>query len=186
MNDCFLQPEQPIRGLPDATIGDFWVWAYSDLVSNTVRPIFAEFLVGRCLGVLNCPRKEWDHVDLCYGGKKIEVKSSAYVQTWAQTRPSTIVFDISSKRSPWIAELNQYGLPGRSADCYVFCLHTDMQRACQSVADVSHWEFFVLSAETINRHFGMQKRVRLSRLKTFCSPVTYGQLKQMVDAVLAG
>jgi hypothetical protein len=29
-----------------ATVGDFWSWAYSDLLSSTDRAVFAEFVVG--------------------------------------------------------------------------------------------------------------------------------------------
>jgi hypothetical protein len=37
------QDEIPLLG---ATVGDFWSWAYSDLLSNTDRAVFAEFVVG--------------------------------------------------------------------------------------------------------------------------------------------
>ncbi len=63
----------------------------SDLLSNRNRSIFAEFLVGAALGVLDKPRVEWDAFDLIYQGKKIEVKSSAYLQSWQQNSPSRIV-----------------------------------------------------------------------------------------------
>jgi hypothetical protein len=46
------------------TIGDFWSWAHSDVMSNTNRSIFAEFLVVSALGLLDTPRIEWDAVDL--------------------------------------------------------------------------------------------------------------------------
>lgn len=61
-----LKAEEPIPGLNGVTVGDFWSWAYSDLQSNTIRPLFAEYLVGRCLGALTQPRVEWDYVDFIY------------------------------------------------------------------------------------------------------------------------
>src|ERR1035437_7414116 len=45
---------------------DFWRWAFSDLVSNEVRGIFAEFIVGHALGALNESRTSWDAWDLTY------------------------------------------------------------------------------------------------------------------------
>ena len=65
------------------SIGDFWSWAYSDLFSNTVRPMFAEYLVGHALGVLDRPRVEWIAYDFL-NGKKIELKSSGYLQSEPQ------------------------------------------------------------------------------------------------------
>ena len=75
------QDEIPVLG---ATVGDFWAWAYSDILNNVDRAVFAEFVVGMALGVTDAPRVEWDDVDLRYRGKNIEVKSAAYVQSWHQ------------------------------------------------------------------------------------------------------
>jgi hypothetical protein len=77
----FLGSEEPI-GDTGRVVGDFWAWAFSDLVANTTRSAFAEFLVGHALGVLDRPRVSWDAVDLRYGEHKIEVKAAGLVQTW--------------------------------------------------------------------------------------------------------
>ncbi|MCL4850734.1 MAG: hypothetical protein KJZ78_05055 [Bryobacteraceae bacterium] len=181
-----LTPNEQLPGLEGVTIGDFWSWAYSDLMSNTVRPLFAEFLVGKCLGLVDKPRKEWDHVDFLYGGKKVEVKSSAYVQTWIQTTASVIMFDIAAKARPWLAETNSYGPSGRSADCYVLCVHTDVDRSTCQVIDTGRWDFYVLPSDVIARTFGSQKSVRLSRIQRLCSPVKYSGLKHAINVVLFG
>jgi hypothetical protein len=179
-----MKAEEEIRGLAGATVGDFWSWAYSDLVSNTIRPLFAEYLVGRCLGVVSEPRVEWDHVDFVYAGKKIEVKSSGYVQTWKQRDVSVISFDISSKKRPWIAESNTYGEAGRCADCYVFCVHAELDAANCCVTDTGQWEFYALPCSTIATAFGSQSTTRLSRIRKLCSAVAYEELKSAIDAVL--
>jgi hypothetical protein len=67
-------------------------------MSNRNRSVFAEFLVGSMLGVIDEPRREWDAVDLHFRKKKIEVKSAAYVQSWKQNSPSIIQFDIGMKK----------------------------------------------------------------------------------------
>jgi hypothetical protein len=59
--------------------------AYSDILTNTSRGIFAEFLVAKALGVVEGVRPTgWNDFDLSYDGWKIEVKASAYVQSWHQ------------------------------------------------------------------------------------------------------
>ncbi|MDM5312633.1 hypothetical protein [Peribacillus frigoritolerans] len=78
-NDKPLKSETPILGT-DQTILDFWQWGFSKILTNNLRGIFAEFLIGTALGCLNQLRVEWDAYDLVYKGMKIEVKSSAYIQ----------------------------------------------------------------------------------------------------------
>ena len=46
-----ITPGEKIPGLGGSTVGDFWAWAYSDVLENTARGIFAEFLVGSALGI---------------------------------------------------------------------------------------------------------------------------------------
>ena len=98
-----LSVQQTIAGLNGLTLGDFWSWAYSDVLNNRNRSILAEFLVASALGVIDRPRVEWDAVDLCYRGKGIEVKSAAYLQSWKQEHLSAIRYDIAKKLG-WDAE----------------------------------------------------------------------------------
>ena len=85
----FLCPEHLLPGLGGHKIGDFWQWAYSDLLSNRNRSVLVEYFVGVALGVVEKPRVEWDAVDLRYRGFSIEVKSSAYCQSWPQKKTFT-------------------------------------------------------------------------------------------------
>src|SRR5208337_3009284 len=72
----------------------FWRWIGSDLVSNSMRGVLAEYLGARALGLyVDGIRSEWDACDLVMpGGLKIEVKSAAYIQTWPQKELSKISF----------------------------------------------------------------------------------------------
>lgn len=45
----YLDSQTPVFSSGDLTVGDFWRWAYSDILSNRNRGIFAEFLVGAAL-----------------------------------------------------------------------------------------------------------------------------------------
>lgn len=184
MNGQKLAPDYPILGLPDCTVSDFWSWAYSDILSNRNRSIFAEFLVAHALGVTNRLRVEWDAVDLTYKGKGIEVKSAGYVQSWAQTKPSLIVFDIGKKRS-WDAGTNTYSKgPVRASDCYVFCLHDEKDKDKANVLNIATWRFFVIRTEEIGKVFGDQKTVSLSSIKTLTDEVDCSGLKEKIDEIL--
>ncbi|MGY1884159.1 hypothetical protein ACI799_02490 [Blastococcus sp. SYSU DS0753] len=64
----------------------------SDLRSNTVRSMLAEYL-SRALGATHRPRIEWHAYDVVTSdGLRLEVKSSAYLQAWEQSRLSTVTF----------------------------------------------------------------------------------------------
>ena len=131
-----LSPETKIPELGGATVGDFWTWAYSDVLINTTRGVFAEFLVGTALGVVGGIRSAWDSFDLLYEGAGIEVKSSAYVQSWPQDRPSGISWGIE-ERFPFDEDTNAWGEERkRSAECYVFCLYAGTERDAAEVLDV--------------------------------------------------
>lgn len=72
----------------------------SDLRTNNVRGYVAEFLVAQAVGA-DAARVEWDPWDVAApDGTRIEVKSSGYLQAWAQTRLS--VSDIPSCPGPWV------------------------------------------------------------------------------------
>ena len=91
-----LEPDTPIPGVVGGqTVGDFWAWAFSNILTNITRGLFAEFLVGTALGAVEGKRTEWDSYDLSYGDAHIEVKSSAYLQSWEQDKPSNIGWSIS-------------------------------------------------------------------------------------------
>ena len=179
-----FSPTEPIPGLPGRNIGHFWSWAYSNLQENTVRPAFAEFMVGALLGVASDGRKVWDGVDLRYGDHSIEVKSSAYVQAWQQRQPSRIQFDIARKLA-WDHDSNTtVEEPVRPADCYVFCLHREKDEDKANPLDVSSWCFWVLSTARINEVFGGQQSVVLSRIEALTDPVTAADLRRTVHEVL--
>jgi hypothetical protein len=185
MNARRLAPDAEIPNLQGATIGDFWAWAYSDILLNTTRGVFAEFVVGSALGVVGGIRSPWDSFDLLYRESGIEVKSSAYVQSWPQETPSAISWGIE-ERFAYDTATDTWGEEQvRSAKCYVFCLYTETDREASDVLDLDQWEFYVLSTELINRELGTQKRVGLGRIKRMTDPVRYAQLMETVDLTLA-
>ncbi|MCZ2153399.1 MAG: hypothetical protein LC114_05790 [Bryobacterales bacterium] len=178
-----LVDHTPIPGLDGCTVGDFWRWAYSDILSNRNRSIFAEYIVGVALGVVDKPRVEWDAADLCYEGFKIEVKSSADCQSWHQEKPSTIQFSIR-KAVFWNPATGRYeGEPTRCADVYVFCHYPERDKTKTNVLDVPAWDFYVVSTATLNQDFGEAKSLSLAVVKRVAVLCKFEGLKATVDQV---
>src|SRR6185503_6263992 len=95
------------------------------------------------LGIKNTVRSEWDEVDLRYREHAIEVKTSAYLQSWPQSAPSKIIFDIA-KKNGWSAETNRFrGEKLRSADIYVFCLLTEQDLTKIDPTNLDQWQFYI-------------------------------------------
>lgn len=179
-----LNPGCPIPGMANLSLADFWSWAYSDVLSNANRAVFAEFMVGAALGVLKTPRVAWDAVDFRYRGFGVEVKSSAYVQSWPQTDLSRIVFDIGKKRA-WDAATNTSSeVPVRASDLYIFCLYPERNRGQGNVLDTGAWEFYVVGTKTVEREFREQKTVGLARIRKMSPAVSYTRLRSAVDSDL--
>lgn len=150
----------------------FSTWAASAILGNTLRGVFAEYLVARAVGDTSEVRIEWDAVDVITPSKiKIEVKSAAYIQEWKQKRPSVITFDIARKL--WFdSSTGQYAqVPSRLADVYVFALFTwaedleDKSAAQAAILDTRHWQFGVLATSVIDATLNTQRTIRLEPLK---------------------
>jgi len=145
----------------------FWRWSASDLLSNATRGILAEYIVTHALkadpvGV----RDEWAAFDLLTDdGIKVEVKSSAYIQSWHETQLSSVVFGIG-KTKAWDPVTNcQSKMASRQADVYVFALFAHKDKQTADPLDVSQWEFYVLPTSTLNEQFGNQRSIGLPTLK---------------------
>lgn len=143
----------------------FWRWSASDLTSNAMRGALAEYIVACDLGVADGLRVEWDAFDLVTrGGIKVEVKSAAYLQSWKQSAPSRICFDIRPTYG-WDAATNTTGAERRrQADVYVFCLLAHLDKATLDPMDLGHWEFYVLPSRALDEKVPNQKTISLSGL----------------------
>ena len=98
-------------------------------------------------------------------GTRIEVKSSAYLQSWQQDKHSATRFDIGQKKS-WDAESNKSLKDAtRPADVYVFCLFAVTDKTTANPLDESQWKFLVCPSDFLNREFGQQKTVGLASLE---------------------
>ena len=162
-------------------------WALGTLVETRNRGLFAEWLVGTALGVVEQERLEWDQADLRYQDRLIEVKASGRGQVWPQNKPSTPTFDIKQRSRSWNAQTNtieEFDQPRRVADLYVFCLHQSYPATNSNVADPNEWKFWVVSTETIDAELGDQKTIGLSRLGQLADPVSWGELAKKVENIV--
>lgn len=148
------------------TVKDFWSWAFSDLINNTQRGVMAEFLVYSSLNSENpkCTqvRTDWLPFDVTSpSGRRIEVKSAAYLQSWTTDFPSQIQYDIAPKLA-WDGK--SYAAEAkRNCDLFVFCLYTALTRD-KSILDLDYWEFYVLPTSVLNDRIPNQKTISLSSL----------------------
>jgi hypothetical protein len=181
-----LDPDEKFIGC-DACLRDFWAWAFSDVLANITRAALAEFIVGYALNATNGVRKEWDTFDHEYRNKKIEVKAAGLTQRFEMGKKrSSPSFKI--KKSLPIGWRQPSARPGevpiRSADCYVFCVHTETDSCTANPLDMSSWRFLVIPTEKINEIFGDQKTVVLSVLEKHCAKTNYNGLKAAVNACI--
>ena len=149
-------------------------------MGNTLRGILAEYIVAVALGADQGVREEWDAFDIttpeCL---KIEVKSSAYLQSWDQKQPSRIIFDIEPKQA-WQSN-NTRGEAKRHADIYVFCLFAHQKRETANPLNLDQWEFYIAPSHDLDVKLGLQKKISLGALKKFCgNAISYGHLAESI------
>jgi hypothetical protein len=166
------------------TLNEFWRWAGSDLVDNTFRGWLAEFIVASALGLTEGIRDSWGVHDLIMTSPKltIQVKCSAYLQSWLQGKYSDISFDIKPKRAWNPATGKLEGPPKRHSDIYIFCIHQHKDKHSVDPMDLDQWVFYVLRTQTLDEKFPEQKKLPLSSLLAL-QPLkaNYQTLKPQID-----
>lgn len=154
-------------------------------MENVQRALYAEYLVACALGLDSEVRIGWRSYDLRYGEKRIEVKASAYVQSWRTTKPSSITFGVA-KRLEMNDETSAFGsLRGRYADTWVFALFKPQAHPAGDILDVNLWCFYVVPAALLEARLGDQKTASLNTIKQLAMPVQFQELREAVDRALA-
>lgn len=175
-----LTGDEPFAGSP-LTVADFWRWAFSDLRTNVTRGILAEYLVAQAVGDPSALREAWDNWDVTTAtGVKVEVKSSAYLQSWKQRKLSSIVFTGLTGRA-WSADTNEMDAErSLRADVYVFALHTCREPDQYDALNLEHWQFRVLTARKLGQH--KVRSVSLAFLEVHApTAYTLGELREAVQ-----
>ena len=164
---------------------EFINWAFSNVLDNSLRGVIGEYIVHKAVGCIRKHRINWDAYDVeMEDGTKIEVKTSGYIQSWSQKKPSTLLFDIS-KKDPWLASENRYlGYKCRYADLWVFAVHSENDRDKADPFNLDQWQFLVTTSSWLNEKFNDQKTVRHQiLLKKGLYPVSYSDLYETIQHV---
>jgi len=149
----------------DASLLDFWKWAFSDLCDDDLKGIFAEWIVLKLLKIPSSRRINWANSDIITPkGVRIEVKASSYWQSWklldekGALRP-TPLHPVSSE-----SQIRFAGLRARDAvavpngddpqlfksDVYIFAFQHERDVEKWNAMDLSQWEFYVLPVSAIS------------------------------------
>ena len=142
----------------------FWQWSSSEILGNTQRGVLAEYIVSMDI---NCPyevREEWDSYDLVTPENiKVEVKSASYLQSWKQSKFSSISFGIQPTVM-WERDNTRSNEAKRQADVYVFCVLAHKEQETIDPLDLAQWEFYVLPTSVLNETCEKQRTITLSSL----------------------
>lgn len=162
---------------------EFWQWSVSDILSNSTRGKFAEFIVGTAMNIN--PKKlrdEWDAFDLkTDNGIKIEIKSSAYIQSWQQSNFSTISFSIKKAKHWDESNKNSRGKSKRHADLYVFCLLKIKDQSIIDPLKLEQWDFYVLPTYKLDNYKRSQTSITINSLKKLTDSVSYSELEMKIN-----
>ncbi|MCU0782526.1 MAG: hypothetical protein MUF81_00480 [Verrucomicrobia bacterium] len=165
------------------TLEEFWRWNVSDLVNNLTRGRLAEFIVAKALGIsTDGVRSEWGSFDLTMrSGLRIEVKSSAYLQSWDQGEElSNPSFD-TKKRKVWNPKTKKYRFC-RPSDVYIFALLKHKRKKTVNPMNVNQWTFFVVPTSVLDVRERSQHSITPNSLtnELKCKPVDFFKLKECV------
>ena len=176
--------DEPFLNGGSSTLIDYWAWAHSDIMGNTERGLIAEYIVSVAVNAHKNTRIEWGSYDvLTKENIKVEVKSSAYIQTWIQKKYSDIQFGIRPTKA-WNKSDNTYEpTRKRQTDVYVFCVFNCMEQDIANPIDLNQWEFYVLNAKKLDRVIPNQKTIRLSGINKFGAQKTdFSGLNQIIQS----
>lgn len=169
------------------SVRDFWHFAFGDLLDNTRRGTLAEFIVARALGLnTDIPREDWSAYDLDYNGTRIEVKASAYLQSWnlENGKISKPTFSIAPARVFDSQSGRCVGERCRNSDIYIFCCFTDTDAENYNILDLSRWDFYVALTSEIDRLFPTGKSLSLGNVSNIAEKTEYFLLKSIVDKLI--
>ncbi|WP_394140114.1 hypothetical protein [Cytobacillus oceanisediminis] len=127
---------------------------------------------------------EWDAFDLIYRGKKIEIKSAAYIQFWHTDKFSKIIFNIGAKREYDYSTRKYSTEIKRKADVYDFCLLKEKDVNNLDPLNMNHWEFYIVLTKDLDERFPEQKTISLTSLEKISPKVKYGELKEIMDQLI--
>jgi hypothetical protein len=171
-----------------ASMLDFWQWAMADLCDDDVKGFFAEWVVHKLLGIESPRRVSWANNDLVTShGVTIEVKASAYWQSWkvlnefGKSLPpserkhgvnpdSTIRFGgLRARDSASTVNLETERI--LKSHLYVFAFQHEKDITRWNAMDLSQWEFYILRASEV-ASLAPGRTISLTKLRTIQDPLS--------------
>lgn len=130
-------------------------------------------------------RENWLPFDVTSpSGRRIEVKSAAYIQAWTPENIfAQVRFDIGKKLAWDNATASYASEAKRNCDLYVFCLFTAMTKDV-SLLNLDYWDFYVLPTSVLNEKLPNQKSIVFSALQKL-NPVKtdYAGLGAVIETI---
>ena len=163
---------------------DFWSYMYSNILDNIGD--LGEFIVAKALNVKFNKKYGWTLYDIDYGGKRIEVKSTAYFQPWRADGQVSQLRTFSIRKAHTI-EGDMDSPLDRNSDVYVFALNTGNDAEAAYPLQLEHWRFWAIKTDTINQMCGDHKTISLKKIKELAknnNGLTFDQLRNAVDKEL--
>jgi len=114
------------------------------------------------------------------------VKSAAYIQIWEQKTMSLISFRYPKTYDYDPVTGEQSAVKSRHARVYVFCLLKHQDQATLDPLNVNQWEFYVVSAKTLDERKRSQDSITLKSLQGICGAVAWSDLRAAVTAAADG
>ena len=169
-------------GAPNhATVAEFWEWAFGDLCDDDIKGIYAEWVVTKILSIPSARRVSWANSDIITPeGVRIEIKSSAYWQSWKLVNEDGSLKQIDSAQLENIGRssirfsglmakdatgLNGSSKTGYKSDLYIFCFQHEENPSRWNALNLDQWEFFVFKVQQLQKFAG--KSVSLKKLREY-------------------
>lgn len=167
------------------TLRNFWWRGFSQILTNNLRGILAEYIVASDIWIVDCPRRERDKYDLVTPeGITVEVKSASYIQSREQKDFSRILFSI--RPTQWYDDMTMKrdAKLKRQADIYVFCLLSHKDKKTIDPLNMNQWEFYILPTIVINNSESW-KTITLNKLeRLWASKTNYGNIYKTIKTLL--
>lgn len=176
--------KEPIKGIVNTNILDFWQWTYSDILINKNRDDLSLFLVAKALELTDMPRIEWQGCELRYRKKKIAVKTSGYIQSWKQTKPKRVLYDISPKKGIDAKRKDSMTFRNREAELYIFALAIEKDVKKMDILNLEQWRFYIVRTAVLDDEFETKKKIGLRALNKLATPVHHSRLKEQIDILI--
>ena len=117
---------------------------------------------------------------------RIEVKASAYVQSWSQKLNSILSFAIRPTHT-WTSESGYAGEVLRQSDMYIFCVLEERNPEAVDPLILDQWSFYPVLTAELREMLADQKTARLSTILRLCTErFDFSSLRDSVLWLMSG